>query len=278
MEWMIGWWQISVQRVYPTAKQLSQTYNQAASWWHQHLRLLGYSHAYRELWRSLKNTAILPYWTDNSSICDCGIGTAALSLSLVQTFNATLQITGVDISSEMLNTAHQQLSQAKVLHALCHSDVNQLPFDDRSFDGVISAHMLEHLPDPKQGLQEMIRVLRPSAPLVLVVTRTGLLGTLIQWHWGNRCFSQIELSALMQEAGLVNLQFIPFPVGLARLSSMACIGFRREDVGKNDAYLDSRCTTPARSQFAQSALLSNEHSNEPNQCSIIVNCIFVGGV
>ena len=35
----------------------------------------------------------------------------------------------------------------------------------------------------------------------------------------------------MQEAGLLNLQFISFPVGLARLSSMACIGFRREDDG-----------------------------------------------
>jgi len=35
MEWTFGWWQ-SVQRVYPTTTQLSQLYNQAASWWHQH--------------------------------------------------------------------------------------------------------------------------------------------------------------------------------------------------------------------------------------------------
>jgi hypothetical protein len=34
MEWTFGWWQICVQRVYPTTQQLSQTYNQAASWWH----------------------------------------------------------------------------------------------------------------------------------------------------------------------------------------------------------------------------------------------------
>lgn len=229
MEWTFGWWQISVQRVYPTTQQLSQTYNQAASWWHQHLRLLGYGHAYRALWRSLENIGMLSLWKDNSQICDCGIGTAALSLSLVQTIHSILQITGVDISSEMLNTAHQKLSSAKVVHQLCQSDVRKLPFGDRSFEGIISAHMLEHLPDPKQGLQEMVRILRPNAPLVLIVTRTGLLGTLIQWHWGNRCFSQKELSALMQEVGLVNLKFIQFPVGLARLSSMACIGFRRED-------------------------------------------------
>ncbi|BAU15850.1 hypothetical protein LEP3755_64160 (plasmid) [Leptolyngbya sp. NIES-3755] len=95
MEWTFGWWQISVQRVYPTTQQLSQTYNQAASWWHQHLRLLGYGHVYRALWRSLENTGMLSQWTNNARICDCGIGTAALSLSLVQTIHSTLQITGV---------------------------------------------------------------------------------------------------------------------------------------------------------------------------------------
>jgi ubiquinone/menaquinone biosynthesis C-methylase UbiE len=232
MEWTIGWWQISVQRVHPTPQQLSQTYNRAASWWHQHLRLLGYGYAYRAMWRSLKNTGMLSLWKDNSHICDCGIGTAALSLSLVQTLHSSLQITGIDLSSEMLNIAHQKLDQANVSHHLCHGNVSQIPFSDRSFNGVISAHMLEHLPDPSQGLKEMVRVLHPGAPLVLVVTRAGLLGSLIEWHWGNRCFTLEELSALMQEAGLVNLQLIQFPIGLARFSSIACIGFRRKNEGE----------------------------------------------
>ncbi len=240
MEWTFGWWQISVQRVYPTTQQLSQTYNQAASWWHQHSRLLGYGHAYRALWRSLEasrsesleNTGMLSLWKDNFHICDCGIGTAALSLNLAQTIHSTLQITGVDISSEMLNTAHQKLSSAKVVHQLCQSDVRELSFGDRSFDGVICAHMLEHLPDPKQGLQEMVRILRPGAPLVLVATRAGLLGSLIAWYWGNRCFTPEELSALMREAGLIDLQFIPFPVGLASLSSIAYVGFKKDEDGE----------------------------------------------
>jgi ubiquinone/menaquinone biosynthesis C-methylase UbiE len=236
MEWTFGWWQISVQRVYPTTQQLSQSYNQAASWWHQHLRLLGYGHAYRALWRSLENTGMLSQWTSSARICDCGIGTAALSLSLVQAIHSTLQITGVDISSEMLNAAHQRLSNAKVIHQLCQSDVRKLPFGDRSFDGVISAHMLEHLPDPKQGLQEMVRTLRPGAPLVLVVTHAKLLGSLIEWHWGNRCFTPEELSALMREAGLINLQLIPFPIGLASLSSIVYVGFKENEGGEIEGF------------------------------------------
>ena len=226
MEWTIGWWQVSVQRTYPTTTQLSQTYNRAACWWHQHLRLLGYRHAYRELWRSLKNHNILPQWKDNSTICDCGIGTAAFSLAFTQAINSTTQITGVDISTEMLNNAHRQLSQANIYHQIYQNDVNALPFTNECFDAVISAHMLEHLPNPAQGLQEMVRVLRPSAPLVLVVTRSGLLGSLIQWYWGNRCFVSEELLALMGVAGLTQVQLFSFPVGLARLTSIVCIGRR----------------------------------------------------
>lgn len=227
MERTIGWWQVSIQRVYPTTTQLSQTYNHAAFWWHQQLRFLGYRYAYRELWQSLKTADILPPWKDNLTICDCGIGTAAFSLAFAQTINSAKQITGVDISSEMLHTAHQQLTQANIHHQICQSDVNTLPFADHSFDSVISAHMLEHLPNPAQGLREMVRVLRPGAPLILAVTQSGLLGWLIEWHWGNQCFNPEALSALMHEAGLTRIQFFSFPVGLARLTSMACIGFRR---------------------------------------------------
>ncbi|MBD2338148.1 methyltransferase domain-containing protein [Calothrix sp. FACHB-156] len=227
MEWTIGWWQISVQRVYPSKEQLSQTYNQAASWWHQHLQLLGYSHAYRELWRSLKNSNILSHSQDKLSICDCGIGTAAFSLAFAQIISPKAHITGVDISSEMLNKAHQKLSQANVNHRICQSDLNALPFADHSFDAVICAHTFEHLPNPEQGLQEIVRVLRPGAPLILVVTQSGLLGWLIQSHWGNRCFNQEELSKLIHEVGLTQLQFVPFPLGLARFTSIACIGFKR---------------------------------------------------
>lgn len=226
MEWTIGWWQISVNRVYPTTSQLSKTYNQAAGWWHQHLRFLGYDYAYRELWRSLKNTNILPDSKNFSTICDCGIGTAAFSLAFAQTINSTTQITGVDISSEMLKIAHEKLSQANIKHQICQGDINQLPFADCSFDAVISAHTLEHLPNPAQGLQEIIRILRPGAPLVLVVTRSGLLGTLIQSYWGNRCFYQEELGLLMSKAGLTQVQFFWFPFGIARFTSVACVGFK----------------------------------------------------
>ena len=128
----------------------------------------------------------------------------------------------------MLNKAHQRFSQANTNHQMCQSDVNTLPFADNSFDIVTSAHMLEHLPNPTQGLQEMVRVLRPGALLILAVTRSGLRGWLIQWPWGNDCFSQKVLVEMLTKAGLTDIQVYPFTVGASRWTSIACVDLNNE--------------------------------------------------
>lgn len=80
----------------------------------------------------------------------------------------------------MLCTAHQLLHDAGINHQVCQEDARALPLKEHTFDLVMSAHMLEHLSNPMQGLQEMVRVVRLGAPLILAVTRPGLLGSLIQ--------------------------------------------------------------------------------------------------
>ena len=47
------------------------------------------------------------------------------------------------------------------------TDLLHLPFDDRSFDAVLSLETLEHAPDPFGFLCELHRVLKPSGELVL---------------------------------------------------------------------------------------------------------------
>lgn len=233
MEWAIGYWQISIQRVYPTTEQLIRIYDTAAPCWHRHLQWLGYSRAYTELFQSLQQSDLLAHLQDGSTVCDCGIGTAAFSLALAKTISPKLHITGADISPEMLRKANQLLDRAGVNHQVYQSDAIALPFKDNSFDLVMSAHMLEHLPNPARGLQEMVRVLRPAAPLILAFTRPGLFGWCIQWHWGNACLSPKQLVGLMAEAGLSNIHCYPFKVGLSRWTSVACVGFKQRSTALN---------------------------------------------
>lgn len=227
MEWNVGHWRISVQRTYPTSAQLSQMYNTAAPNWNCLVHYLGINRAYVELFRSLQKDHLLDNVKDNSTVCDCGMGTAAFSLALVKAINPKINIVGVDISQEMLNQAQQFLNQANVSQQLYQADVNDLPFDDSTFDLIISAHMLEHLPHPIQGLQEIMRVLRPGAPLILVVTCPGLVGWWIQWHWGNDCLSEAEVTAMMTKIELRQIRSYPLTTGLSRWASKAYVGFKQ---------------------------------------------------
>lgn len=47
----------------------------------------------------------------------------------------------------------------------------QLPFDDGTFDAVIAAEILEHLPDDHTAIAEAARVLRPGGRLAVTVPR-----------------------------------------------------------------------------------------------------------
>jgi 2-polyprenyl-3-methyl-5-hydroxy-6-metoxy-1,4-benzoquinol methylase len=47
------------------------------------------------------------------------------------------------------------------------ADVQALPFPDESFDLVVSLETLEHVPDPKKGLAELVRVTRRGGRLIV---------------------------------------------------------------------------------------------------------------
>jgi len=48
-------------------------------------------------------------------------------------------------------------------------DLEQIPFCNASFDAIIASHVLEHVPDDRGAMSEMLRVLRPGGTLVAMV-------------------------------------------------------------------------------------------------------------
>lgn len=42
------------------------------------------------------------------------------------------------------------------------ADICNLPFDDNSFDFILCNHVLEHIPDDTQAMQELFRILKPG--------------------------------------------------------------------------------------------------------------------
>ncbi len=229
METTIGPWQISVQRRQPTAHQLAGKYDAAAANWHRRIAQLGYLSAYRDLMTTLQQDGLLAALPDKVSALDCGIGTAAFSLALAQTLTRPVEVSGIDLSPEMVRQADNVLRQAGVPATVRQGEVGDMPFEDGAFDLVAAAHTLEHLPEPLVGLREMVRVLRPGGLLILSVTQPGVLGVWLQWRWGNHTFSPALLTQLLAAAGLTRLRVCPFRTGLARWSSLAYVGSKTDE-------------------------------------------------
>lgn len=50
-----------------------------------------------------------------------------------------------------------------------HFDVQEIPFNDNTFDVVICNHVLEHVEDDKKAMKELYRILRPNGFAILQV-------------------------------------------------------------------------------------------------------------
>jgi SAM-dependent methyltransferase len=53
--------------------------------------------------------------------------------------------------------------------ASVHTDITAMSFNDNSFDVVVCNHVLEHIPDDRQAIRELARVLKPGGWAVLQV-------------------------------------------------------------------------------------------------------------
>jgi SAM-dependent methyltransferase len=67
-----------------------------------------------------------------------------------------------DLSAGMVEEAQLALGDLRGRFQFMVVDVQELPFEDASFDGVIANHMLYHVPDVGRALSESRRVLRPG--------------------------------------------------------------------------------------------------------------------
>lgn len=102
-------------------------------------------------------------------ILDVGCGPGELLLSLAR---SGYTVSGIDISKEMIGAARALLTRAAVsgVDRLAVGDIEQLEFEDETFDVVVASGVIEYQRDDHVSLSEMGRVLRPRGYLILNVT------------------------------------------------------------------------------------------------------------
>lgn len=99
------------------------------------------------------------------NVLDVACGTGDMAVSLVE---RGCTVTGVDISEEMLAIARQKAPMVTSMIA----DAEHLPFPDASFDAVTCAFGVRNFVHLEQGLNEMLRVLKPGGQLVILELAT----------------------------------------------------------------------------------------------------------
>lgn len=104
-----------------------------------------------------------------------------------------------------------EIEQARYVAAL-QGDATRLPFDDGTFDRVITSEVLEHIQDDVSAIRELVRVLRPGGTFAATVPTwypekiNWLLSD--EYHAPKsvgghvRIYSATELSAKLRTAGL----------------------------------------------------------------------------
>jgi ubiquinone/menaquinone biosynthesis C-methylase UbiE len=104
-----------------------------------------------------------------SKILDIGCGPGELLLELKNEFEFMV---GVDIAQEMINIAYGKLENISTKNKILFEvgDIENLRFDDHSFDVIICSGVIEYLKDDEAWLKEIIRTLKPGGYLIINVT------------------------------------------------------------------------------------------------------------
>jgi SAM-dependent methyltransferase len=106
----------------------------------------------------------------------CGTGNATIPAA-----RAGARATGLDFSAELLAIARERASDAMVEVEWIEGDAQELPFEDASFDRVISTFGHMFAPDHKRTADEMLRVCRPGGTIAVACwTPEGAIGRMFR--------------------------------------------------------------------------------------------------
>jgi len=131
--------------------------------------------------RILAEQAVSP----GDRILDCGAGTGSTALLALERAGPSGRAVLFDMSDAMLAVARQRLAKAGFGDQVEFrtGDILALPFEDNSFDVVLSTYSMCPLYDPAKGARELYRVTRPGG-LIGVAHSTNPENPVVKWLAG----------------------------------------------------------------------------------------------
>lgn len=141
-------------------------------------------------------------------VLELGAGTGLVTIALAR---PAAHVLATDFSPAMLAKLEEKVRRARLSNVdVAHADVTALDFPDDRFDAVVAANVLHLVPDLRDALRSMVRVLRPGGALVVPTychaeTRTARIvsrGLALTGFPGQRRLTLDTLVRAVREAGL----------------------------------------------------------------------------
>jgi len=123
-------------------------------------------------------------------VLDVGVGPGLLAHDMALTVGSTGRVAGIDASEAMTAMATRRCADLEGCDFRV-ADATKLPFEDGSFDAVVSTQVYEYVADLDLALAEVARVLRPGGRVFVLDTDWDSA----IWHTRDRARMRRVLSA-----------------------------------------------------------------------------------
>ena len=196
----------------------------------------------------------------HSRVLDAGCGSGVLSRFIQDQYADTL-VDAFDYSELRVAEAKKRIKNTNNKINFFQDNIESMNVASETYDVIVSRYVIEHLPNPKTAIKEMVRLLRPGGMLYII----DLDGIFINLHSENPRFNFLlekikagfksdlfigrKLPAYFRESGLVNIDY-----------DVTAIQFKGEEAELEFANNQQRCFN-CRQEFSRilgSELLADE--------------------
>lgn len=172
-----------------------------------------------DIWQLQKNEKI-----NKEKILDLGMGPGRWSKFFINV--GFLKVIGLDLSDKMVAMARKEIKSIKFRSVI--ADIENIPFKDCSFDKVFCFRTFKYLPNPKNAINEIVRVTKNNGGILLELPNKSLQNGLLKlfsifiiqsnpdikpnssWWYFNKAklYSYVEIKALLKEVPNIKINKI----------------------------------------------------------------------
>lgn len=178
-------------------------------------------------------------------VLDVGCGPGILLSRMARN---NLELVGLDCCPEMITEAKKRTAWTNV--KLVVGRIQELPFEDETFDAVSALGVLEYLPDVIEGLDEIARVTKPNR--LIVVSMLNAFSVYRSWErfvYSSSCNSWLQRHLWKNGKSLLRLH--------GRKTLMTMMKARCLDLVKVNYFDVNVCVPPFDLEYPEGATMLN---------------------